>query len=243
MGDNILDNCDFKINQRNVSGTISDPGYFVDRWKLIDGEVIIEEDGIRLNGTIVQPLENPIDGPTIASVFFDNGIMAASYDNSENIFEIKANGQLLKMAKLEIGNRQTLARQENGHWVLNDPPPNQEIELAKCRRFYVRYFRNFSTVGIGFATNATQTSCFFNLPPMRTQPTVSFKQLYITGSGYLGAQGKPVTSINSGQNKLGGDYGAFYATAEASGGGLTAPNTCILQLRDSGCYFIADADL
>ena len=34
--------------------------------------------------------------------------------------------------KLEIGDTQTLAREENGQWVLNDPPPNYALELAKC---------------------------------------------------------------------------------------------------------------
>lgn len=35
-------------------------------------------------------------------------------------------------AKLELGSQQTLARQENGVWVLNDPPPNQATETFKC---------------------------------------------------------------------------------------------------------------
>lgn len=34
--------------------------------------------------------------------------------------------------KLEIGDTQTLGREENGQWVLNDPPPNYALELAKC---------------------------------------------------------------------------------------------------------------
>lgn len=44
-------------------------------------------------------------------------------------------------AKLELGCRQTLARQENGEWVLNDAPPNRQQELAKCQR----YFQTFAT--------------------------------------------------------------------------------------------------
>lgn len=39
-------------------------------------------------------------------------------------------------AKLEVGNTQTLAHQENGVWVLNDPAPNYQQELAKCQRYY-----------------------------------------------------------------------------------------------------------
>lgn len=37
--------------------------------------------------------------------------------------------------KLELGSQQTLARQVNGSWVLNDPPPNYQQELAKCQKY------------------------------------------------------------------------------------------------------------
>ncbi len=37
--------------------------------------------------------------------------------------------------KLELGPVQTLAHQgAGGNWVLNDPPPNRALELAKCQR-------------------------------------------------------------------------------------------------------------
>lgn len=40
-------------------------------------------------------------------------------------------------AKLELGDKQTLAHQDaNGNWILNDPPPNKALELAKCQRYY-----------------------------------------------------------------------------------------------------------
>jgi len=42
-----------------------------------------------------------------------------------------------KAAKLELGPVQTLAHQDaSGNWVLNDPPPNKALELAKCQRYY-----------------------------------------------------------------------------------------------------------
>lgn len=41
--------------------------------------------------------------------------------------------------KLEIGSRSTLARLVDGEWVLNDPPPNFQQELAKCQREYQLY--------------------------------------------------------------------------------------------------------
>lgn len=42
-------------------------------------------------------------------------------------------------AKLELGLRSTLARLVDGEWVLNDPPPNFQQELAKCQRMYQIY--------------------------------------------------------------------------------------------------------
>lgn len=41
-------------------------------------------------------------------------------------------------AKLEVGDRQTLAHQEaDGSWVLNDAPPDRAMELARCQRYQV----------------------------------------------------------------------------------------------------------
>lgn len=42
-------------------------------------------------------------------------------------------------AKLELGTKSTLARLVDGGWVLNDPPPNFQQELAKCQRMYQLY--------------------------------------------------------------------------------------------------------
>lgn len=45
----------------------------------------------------------------------------------------------LTAAKLELGTQQTLAHQDAaGNWVLNDPPPNKALELAKCQRYFYR---------------------------------------------------------------------------------------------------------
>lgn len=46
--------------------------------------------------------------------------------------------KIIKAAKLELGDTQTLAHQdEDGNWVLNDPPPDKMLELAKCQRYQV----------------------------------------------------------------------------------------------------------
>ena len=41
----------------------------------------------------------------------------------------------IKAAKLELGPVQTLAHKDGDTWVLNDPPPNKALELAKCQRY------------------------------------------------------------------------------------------------------------
>lgn len=41
----------------------------------------------------------------------------------------------IKAVKLELGSVQTLAHKEGDEWVLNDPPPNKALELAKCQRY------------------------------------------------------------------------------------------------------------
>lgn len=41
-------------------------------------------------------------------------------------------------AKLELGPAQTLAHKDGSTWVLNDPPPNYALELAKCQRYLVK---------------------------------------------------------------------------------------------------------
>lgn len=46
----------------------------------------------------------------------------------------KSAGSIMQAAKLELGDTQTLAHQENGVWVLNEIPDYGE-ELAKCQRY------------------------------------------------------------------------------------------------------------
>lgn len=137
---NLLDNWYFAdpINQRNVSGTITDFGYFIDRWKLVSGSVTLSEAGLVLDGTMVQILEQSIGVGTTASVLTAEGVIAAEYDDTNRTFSIAASGRTLIAAKLELGSQQTIAHQNvNGNWVLNDPPPNKALELAKCQRYFV----------------------------------------------------------------------------------------------------------
>ena len=86
-----------------------------------------------------------VQGGDSASVF-DSNLLTMTFSVAETSaiavgIQKKAASSTLKIyaAKLELGSVQTLAHQENGVWVLNDPPPNYAEELAKCQRYYQLY--------------------------------------------------------------------------------------------------------
>lgn len=81
----------------------------------------------------------------------------------------------IRAMKLELGDTQTLAHQENGEWVLNDPPPNYAQELAKCQRYY----QVFSSADL-----RPQKAVDFR-PPMRIDPALS--TIEVDGSTYYTA--------------------------------------------------------
>lgn len=55
-------------------------------------------------------------------------ICANQTNTSTNALKVSA-------AKFEPGSVQTMARKEGDTWVLNDPPPNKALEMAKCLRY------------------------------------------------------------------------------------------------------------
>ena len=142
---NLLDNWWFlyPVNQR-YSHSISTPGYFIDRWMLTSGNASYENgEGLTLNGTMEQKLEQGfgigLTGKTVtASYLTPDGVKTAAYDNETRTFSITTDTEtLIIAAKLEIGTSQTLSRQEDDAWVLNDTPPNYWSELRKCMAYQV----------------------------------------------------------------------------------------------------------
>lgn len=83
----------------------------------------------------------------------------------------------IKAAKLELGLQQTLAHQNaDGSWVLNDPPPNKALEMAKCQRyqFVVRHIDSYATVGNGIVRSDGTFDLVIPTPTtMRSIPAVS----------------------------------------------------------------------
>lgn len=176
---NLLDNWYFMnpVNQRGVSGTISEAGYFIDRWKLVSGSVTLTSTGITINGTISQVLENAVGTNVTASALTTTGIVSASYDNASKTFTITGTGQTFVAAKLELGSSQSLAHQdEDGSWVLNDIP-DYGTELAKCQRYQVV----IPTLDISGCTNNT-TTLYANIPtpvPMRAMPSIENNGVFV----------------------------------------------------------------
>ena len=186
---NLLDNWYFMnpVNQRGVSGTISEAGYFIDRWKLVSGSVTLTSTGITINGTISQVLENAVGTNVTASALTTTGIVSVSYDNSSKTFTITGTGQTFVAAKLELGSSQSLAHQdEDGSWVLNDIP-DYGTELAKCQRYQVV----IPTLDISGCTNNT-TTLYANIPtpvPMRAIPSIE-------NNGVFAARGNSTAQTN-----------------------------------------------
>ena len=95
-------------------------------------------------------------------------------------FLVRAGGRIKPIAaKLELGSVQTLAHKEGDTWVLNDPPPDLALELAKCQRYlqvllYGGYDEAYLGIGgISIADNKPKISIPFQLKqPMRANPTL-----------------------------------------------------------------------
>ena len=68
----------------------------------------------------------------IFRAYFSEGLLCAEF------IAYGSNAAPVQAAKLELGSQQTLAHQDAaGNWVLNDPPPDKTLELAKCQRYLI----------------------------------------------------------------------------------------------------------
>ena len=117
---NLLINGDFKVNQRGGSTYTETGKYTVDRWKLVSGSVEVVENGIKLNGTIVQKLEHTPSMQVVAS----SNAGAISYSNGAVTLSTTT-ATLITYAKLEVGTTATPFS-----------PRSYAEELAMCQRFY-----------------------------------------------------------------------------------------------------------
>ena len=163
----------FPVNQRGVSGTISTPGYFIDRWKLVSGTVQITAAGLVLNGTIAQVLPAPIGSVYTATALTTTGPVICQYDDVSRTFTVAGTGQIFTFAKLEKGLGQTAAYQNtDGVWhLLPQPESDYTTQLAQCRMYFIRCNNAASIAGVAYS----QTEFVFTVPitEMRTVPAIS----------------------------------------------------------------------
>ena len=248
---NLLDNWYFgnPVNQRDVSGTISSAGYFLDRWKLVSGSVTINTDGIALNGTMQQVLETAPVGTVTASALTQAGVgdVVPAYDSASKTVTVTADGKKLVAVKLELGPQQTLAHQEDGVWVLNEIPDYGE-ELTKCMRYLqvlaAPYDTSGNGVAIGYANNTVDLWVPIPLAvPMRISPTptVPTGGAALFKAGKTSGSPKDVTRVTGGwAMKTGGACSMRSLIFTSSG--LTAGETYALFMQQ-GAQIVLSAEL
>lgn len=178
---NLLDNPWFTVNQRNATTWTS--GYGVDRWMVVSGSATITENGLTVNGTIRQKLENAPDGTVIASVKMYSGTATATYNGTYNRVDVVSNGGTIRSVKLEYGSVSTLA---------NDHAPDYTTELLKCQRYYVETHCDID--GNGLIAVYPSTSWGIQGPnfpvPMRITPNIT---LINPSTGHAGCVGDWLT--------------------------------------------------
>jgi len=150
----------------------------------------------------------------------DNGLFSVTVQlpdiiDQSYIFRLSVASQedtIWKAAKLELGGHQTLAHKDaSGNWVLNDPPPNKALELAKCQRYQIEVF-NKENIGQGYlcTCRAVESTILYGLLPLPTtmqgggnptlitdcSPNTPYLSFGIFDNGYEFAH--PITSIRIG---------------------------------------------
>lgn len=248
---NLLDNWYFgnPVNQRDVSGTISSAGYFLDRWKLVRGSVTINTDGITLNGTMQQVLETAPVGTVTASALTQAGVgdVVPTYDSARKTVTVTADGKKLVAVKLEMGSQQTLAHQADGAWALSEIPDYGE-ELTKCMRYLqvlsTPYDTSGNGVAIGYANNTVDLWVPFPLAvPMRISPTPTIPTggVALFKGGKTSGSPKDVTRVTGGWAMQTGGACSMRSLIFTSSG-LTAGETYALFLRQ-GAQIVLSSEL
>ena len=146
---------------------------------------------------------------------------------------------VLQAVKLELGTIQTLAhRDASGNWVLNDPPPDPALELAKCQRYqFVIGNRLLAPFGTFVSRASGRASAFIPLPTMRAAPTVTFYGNFRAIASNREAAGSNLTGVISGWSASGVEI------AIHSFEGLSVGDAGWLDTRDANAMVIFDANI
>ena len=151
------DNNYTSLMQRMEKGTAELNG------KTFTASVLYDEGLLQVTGTVVDTATNT----TFARISNSSNtrILNFAYTPAQGVFLefriVAGENATIKGMKLELGDTQTLAHQdENGDWVLNEIP-NYANQLARCQRYY----QIFSS------SDARPTALADYRPNMRTAPS------------------------------------------------------------------------
>lgn len=207
---NLLINPDFKINQRG-SVNYAKNGYTVDRWKITNGVVKPQSNGIivTLNneGLLTQSFENALSGTytatiKVTSITGDCVLSIGSHSlqlNKAGTFSITENGSIADISLRKTTGTCTIATEwiklEQGSVATHFIEPNKAEELLKCQRYYEKMEVLLGRLVINTSQNFSTSykSKFYRVlngsyrAEKRTTPTISIKgSLTNTSNGALG---------------------------------------------------------
>lgn len=268
---NLLDNPDFKINQRGKIER-SSSGYIVDRWKkTTQGVVIVETDGVLLDNTsgsspmyFGQTLEMNLTGKTInisaydshGNLYSGSGTLSGANKDPITIY-IGSIGRVYVdlnvtnyefFFRIEAGESIKIkyAKLELGSVTTEFITPNPSVELLKCQRYYQKFGLIMAHIGSGFISGSTATKNAIIVCPavqMRTHtPTVTIHGvLYINTYRHQGSSALPATELAS-------DAGMSQKTLIlplliTTDDDLILGQGATLQIRDPDSYVEISADI
>lgn len=188
---NWLDNSDFTnlVAQAGIGGLHGVQAYAADRWKLTNGTVSQQLNGLLVNGTITQILEKVPSGTASAFVGMASGQATISYSGST--VTITSSGGVIAWAALYEGTytKQTMPSYQ---------PKGYSVELLGCQRYYkILELRGEE----GFLSE--NSTAIFNIGFLKMRldtPTVNVLTVdnVVTPSGYFPilTQGASITNGN-----------------------------------------------
>ena len=109
------------------------------------------------------------------------------------MFQINKNGGSVKIkaAKLEYGDRQTLAHQDaDGNWVLNEIPDYGE-QLARCQRYYLSNKQRNA-----YGKSASATTAYVDIPTPVTMRALPAIETGVIGNVICNGVKTAIASIN-----------------------------------------------
>lgn len=262
---NLLKNWYFAdpINQRGQN-VYTITGYAIDGWFCFsDGEtypisVEVTKTGLYFpnsNNGLFQPFEPALDtkitytfsfmedtGEVYSSKIVPeeyimlNGTSFGLFYQGTKLFFKPTRGKKFIAVKLELGPVQTLAHKEGDTWVLNDPPPNKALELAKCQRYQLPLLDRSGNYGcpIGFGVFQNTLGRIIIPTPttMRGTPTLTVLNGNISAFEIIDVSGTPhpVATITTQGKFSNGIYLGVTITDTIA----TSPSICALKYTSTG---------